>query len=87
MTAKKVQITSDPEGPGDLVGAAEASEIVGVERNRIPRWRKKGAMPDPVAVLKATPVWLRGDIEELADEYQAAKAKREEKRKEGTNGR
>lgn len=69
----KVEIRRDPTGPGDLCGPTEAAEILGVERTRIPRWRNKGIMPDPVAVLKTAPVWLRADLVKLAKEREAAK--------------
>lgn len=78
--SRSVKITTDPEGPGDLVGAAEAAEIVGVERNRIPRWRAGGKMPTPIAVLKATPVWLLSDINRLAEEHRAAQEKKKKRK-------
>ena len=60
----------------DLVGTAEAAEILGVERPRIGRWRKYGVMPDPVAELKAGPVWYRTQIVGMKGER--------EKRRRGT---
>ena len=53
----------------DLVGAAEAAEILGVEVPRITRYRKAGKMP-LVAVegLAAGPVWFRSDVEAMRDE-------------------
>lgn len=65
--AKKVSIRRTPEEPGDLVGAVEASEILGVERTRIARYVRTGVMPRPVSKLRATSVWLRSDVEELAE--------------------
>lgn len=52
----------------DLVGTAEAAEILEVERSRIGRWIKAELMPAPVIELKATPVWRRRDIERLLPE-------------------
>lgn len=52
----------------DLVGTAEAAEILRVERSRIGRWKKAGVMPEPVIELKATPVWRRSDIEAMLPE-------------------
>jgi hypothetical protein len=49
--------------PLDLVGTAEAAEMLGVERPRIGRWKKSGVLPDPVAELAAGPVWFRDQIE------------------------
>jgi hypothetical protein len=62
------------EDCADLVGTAEAAEILGVEGGRIPRWRKRGVLlpngrrvlfPKPVVELRATAVWRRADIERL----------------------
>ena len=50
----------------ELVGSAEAAEILGVEGPRVNRWRKSGVMPVPVAELRCGPIWLREDVEALA---------------------
>jgi predicted DNA-binding transcriptional regulator AlpA len=62
----EVIVRRTPEEAGDLVGAVEASEILDVERTRVSRYVKTGVMPEPVAKLRATSVWLRSDVEELA---------------------
>ncbi|MET0604206.1 MAG: hypothetical protein ABW167_19635 [Baekduia sp.] len=49
----------------DVVGAAEAAQILKVEVPRITRWREAGKMPPTVARLKATPLWRFEDIEIL----------------------
>lgn len=46
----------------ELVGAAEAAELLGVPRSSVARWTKSGVFPKPLAVLRATPVWRRQDI-------------------------
>jgi ADP-ribosyl-[dinitrogen reductase] hydrolase len=51
----------------DVVGASEASEILGVEVQRISRWRKDGRLPEPYADLAMSPVWIRADIERIRD--------------------
>ena len=63
----QVVIQRSPNAPGDLVGAVEASEILGVERTRIARYVKTGVMPEPVSKCRATKVWLRRDVEMLAE--------------------
>lgn len=63
-----------------LVGTAEAAAILGVERPRIGRWIGKGVMPQPVAKVGATPLWLREDVEAMRKEV----AKR--RRAAGENG-
>lgn len=50
----------------DVVGAAEAAQILKVEVPRITRWREKGRMPPLVATVRATPLWRREDVEILA---------------------
>lgn len=55
----------------ELVGAAEAAVILGVESPQITRWRKADMMPRPVERLKATFVWLRDDIYEMRDAREA----------------
>lgn len=74
--AERVLVRRTPSEPGDLVGAVEASEILGVERTRIARYVKTGVMPEPVAKLRATRVWLRTDVEALAAQRAAKKAAR-----------
>jgi predicted DNA-binding transcriptional regulator AlpA len=49
----------------DVVGVAEVSEMLGVERQRISRWRRKGQIPPPYIELRVTPLWRRADIERL----------------------
>lgn len=69
--------------PGDIVGSAEAADILGVERTRIARYRRTGVMPTPWDELRATPVWLRRDVEKVAakraEHDAAAEAKRAER--------
>jgi len=63
----KAEVRRTPEESGDLVGAAEAADILGVERTRIARYVKNGIMPEPIAKLRATKVWLRSEVEALAE--------------------
>jgi hypothetical protein len=60
--------------PQDLVGTAEAAELLDVEAPRIGRWLQKGDMPMPVVWLAAGPVWRRVHIE-------AMRSTREERRR------
>ena len=52
----------------NIVGTAEAADLLDVERSRVGRWKKSGVMPDPVITLSATPIWLRDDIVGMLDE-------------------
>lgn len=49
-------------GP-ELVGAAECCEILGVRSSNL---RKVAGLPDPVQVVKASPLWLKSEIDALA---------------------
>lgn len=60
--------TTKQQGPIlDVVGAVEAKEILGVELQRISRWRGTGKLPPPYAALVCSPVWVRADIEYLKE--------------------
>lgn len=59
----------------DLVGAAEAAEMLGIPVSTLSRWSKRGVLifegpripfPEPVATLRATPVWRASDLRKLA---------------------
>jgi Bacteriophage CII protein len=61
----------------DLLGWAEAAEVLGVEKSRISRWRRLGVVlpdgervsfPEPVLVLSAGPLWRGEDIRRLRDQ-------------------
>ena len=78
MGSATVTVKRSPDDAGDLVGAVEASEILNVERTRIARYVKTGVMPKPISKLRATNVWLRADVEALADERRQAKEKTRE---------
>jgi hypothetical protein len=49
----------------DLAGLAEVAEILGTSRPQASRWIERDG-PEPVARLRATPVWRRPDVERWA---------------------
>ena len=50
--------------PADLAGTKEAAEIFGVRTENFLRdWARRPDFPAPIAVLAATPVWRRDDLE------------------------
>ncbi len=49
----------------NLVGLAEVAEILGTSRTQASRWVERDG-PEPVARLRATPVWMRPDVERWA---------------------
>lgn len=60
----------------DLVGTAEAAEILTVERPRIGRWKKTGVLPPPILELATGPIWLRKDIVALIKERESRRRTR-----------
>lgn len=46
----------------DLVGCAEASEILHLTDARIGQLRRANQFPEPVWQVRATPLWLRSDL-------------------------
>lgn len=51
-------------GPFDYMGLAEVAEFLGVSKQTICNWRSRNSFPEPVATLKATPIWRMTDIRE-----------------------
>jgi hypothetical protein len=47
----------------DLVGLAEAAELLGIGRSALWERRRHVSFPLPVAELRCGPVWFRGQIE------------------------
>lgn len=68
----------DVEVKGVLVGTAEAAAMLGVERPRIGRWVSLGKLPQPLAVLRATPVWFREDIQAKRESVESRRKPRRE---------
>ncbi len=52
----------------DLVGLAEIGEMFDTSTRQAHRWSKREDFPEPVARLRATPVWLRSDVEEWSEQ-------------------
>ncbi len=47
----------------DLMGPSMIATMLGVHRQQITLWRRKGTMPEPVAVLDGNrPLWHRAQI-------------------------
>lgn len=47
----------------DLIGSAEAAEILGVSRQRFHEIRRTKDFPEPLAEVAATPLWVRGAVQ------------------------
>jgi hypothetical protein len=50
----------------ELVGVAEAAELLGWDKRRIFTYLGRGSFPEPVAALASGRVWRRRDVEEFA---------------------
>ena len=53
----------------DIVGSAEAAEVLQVTRQRLHALRARDDFPRPVAELSGTAVWLRSSIEAFAKSW------------------
>ncbi len=64
----------------DVVGVAEAAEIMGWDKRRVITYLDRGSFPEPLTALASGRLWLREDVEAYAHEwreqYEAARAKR-----------
>jgi predicted DNA-binding transcriptional regulator AlpA len=50
----------------NLAGLAEVAEVLQVTRRHAIRLTSEPDFPEPIARLRATPVWRRGDVERWA---------------------
>jgi predicted DNA-binding transcriptional regulator AlpA len=48
--------------PDDLVGLAEVAEMLNTSRTQANRWARREDFPEPIARLRATPVWQADDV-------------------------
>lgn len=49
--------------PLDIVGLAELAGLLDVDRALVRQWYHRGRLPEPDAVLAATPVWRVATIQ------------------------
>lgn len=57
--------------PGELLGAKEVAELLGVDRTTVSRWLRDGYLPEPFQHVAAGPLWLRPAIEDFASAHRA----------------
>jgi hypothetical protein len=55
----------------DLVGIAEAAEVMGWDKRRVVTYIDRGHFPEPIAALAGGRIWLREDVEAYAAEWRA----------------
>lgn len=58
----------------DVVGVAEAAEIMGWDKRRVVTYIDRGSFPEPITALASGRIWLREDVQAYADEWQARRA-------------
>jgi len=52
--------------PEDLVGLAEVAAMLKTSRTQANRWTRREDFPEPIARLRATPVWRADDVKAWA---------------------
>jgi len=57
-----------------VVGVAEAAEIVGWDKRRVITYIDRGSFPEPLTSLASGRIWLREDVETFAREWHARRA-------------
>jgi predicted DNA-binding transcriptional regulator AlpA len=55
----------------DLVGVAEAAEIMGWDKRRVITYIDRGHFPEPIASLAGGRVWLREDVDAYAADWRS----------------
>lgn len=60
----------------DVVGVAEAAEIMGWDKRRVVTYIDRGSFPEPITALASGRIWLREDVQAYADEWRARRASR-----------
>jgi len=52
----------------DLAGLAEIAEMLDTSRTQAKRWTRREDFPEPIAKLRATPVWQADDVRAWANQ-------------------
>ena len=52
-----------------IVGVAEAAEIMGWDKRRVVTYLDRGQFPEPLTSLASGRIWLREDVEAYAEEW------------------
>jgi hypothetical protein len=55
----------------DIVGVAEAAEIMNWDKRRVITYIDRGHFPDPIVALAGGRIWLREDIDAYAADWRA----------------
>ena len=57
-----------------VVGVAEAAEIMGWDKRRVITYIDRGSFPEPLTTLASGRIWLREDVEAYARTWRARRA-------------
>ena len=57
-----------------VVGVAEAAEILGWDKRRVITYIDRGSFPEPLTALASGRIWLREDVESYAAHWHARRA-------------
>jgi hypothetical protein len=55
----------------DVVGVAEAAEIMGWDKRRVVTYIDRGSFPEPITSLASGRIWLRDDVQDYAEQWRA----------------
>jgi len=58
----------------DVVGVAEAAEIMDWDKRRVVTYIDRGSFPEPILTLASGRIWLREDVQTYAEEWRARRA-------------
>jgi hypothetical protein len=72
VTGEEVTLTL--EVIPQVVGVAEAAEILGWDKRRVVTYIDRGSFPEPLTALASGRIWLREDVEGYAAEWHARRA-------------
>jgi len=68
------EVTLTLEVIPQVVGVAEAAEILGWDKRRVVTYIDRGSFPEPLTALASGRIWLREDVESYAAQWHARRA-------------
>lgn len=69
--ASEVLASETPPAAVELLGSRELADYLGLQPGTIVKYRQRGTLPEPVAVLACGPIWLKQDVERWASQRAA----------------
>jgi predicted DNA-binding transcriptional regulator AlpA len=74
LTALETLVEDEPltvEVVPQVIGVAEAAEIMGWDKRRVITYIDRGSFPEPLTSLASGRIWLREDVEAYATQWRA----------------